>query len=180
MDLASASERDLVARARQGSRDAAGELFARHWPGAWRVALGITGRRALAEDIAQDAMERAFAALPRFDERRPFAPWLHRIVVNRALDLLRRERRLVGLADAPDEALAAWDPDGSADRRMLAAIAGLSVERRAVVILRYGIGHAPMEIAAILGVPVGTVHSRLARALEDLRGGIREGCCGSA
>lgn len=179
MDLEAASDRALVARAKRGSKDAAGELFERHWPAAWRAALGITGRRAMADDIAQDAFERAFAALSRFDEHRPFAPWLHRIVVNRALDLLRSERRLVGLDDAAEEALAAWDPDESGDRELLRAVAGLSVERRAVVILRYGLGHAPPEIARMLGVPVGTVHSRLARALDELRGGVQGGCRGS-
>ena len=166
--MCAAGDELLVARARDGSREAAGELFARHWPAAWRAALAITGRPAMADDVAQDAFERAFAALSRFDERRPFAPWLHRIVVNRALDLVRAERRLVGL-DHADDAVAAWDPSGGGDREMLAAIAGLSPERRACVILRHGLGYRPHEIAEILGVPVGTVHSRLARALGDLR-----------
>jgi RNA polymerase sigma-70 factor, ECF subfamily len=179
MDLSAASESALVAQAKRGSKEAAGELFSRHWPAAWRAALGITGRGAMADDIAQDAFERAFAALSRFDERRPFGPWLHRIVVNRALDLLRSERRLVGLDDAVEEALATWDTDGSGDRDMLRAVAVLSVERRAVVILRYGLGYPPSEIADILGLPTGTVHSRLARALEDLRNGVEGGCRGS-
>ena len=87
---------ELVVSARAGSREAAAELFARHWPRAWRIARTVTGRRDMADDVAQDAFERAFAALSRFDERRPFEPWLHRIVVNRSLDLLRSERRLVG------------------------------------------------------------------------------------
>src|ERR687885_2550086 len=85
----------LVELARTGSREAAAELFSRHWPAAWRAAYGITGRREMADDVAQDAFERAFAALARFDERRPFGPWLYRIVVNRCLDLLRTERRMV-------------------------------------------------------------------------------------
>ena len=59
----------LVERARNGSRDAAGELFERHWPRAWRLAAAVTGRRDMADDIAQDAFERAFAALTRFDLR---------------------------------------------------------------------------------------------------------------
>ena len=63
------SDGELVRRARSGSRDAAGELFARHWPGAWRAARVVTGSRAMADDVAQDAFERAFAALRRFDER---------------------------------------------------------------------------------------------------------------
>ena len=159
----------LVERARNGSRDAAGALFERHWPSAWRLAAAVTGRRDMADDIAQDAFERAFAALTRFDASRPFAPWLHRIVVNRALDLLRSERRLVGL-DAVGE-LTAAEPRGSAagDRELLDAVAGLNPQRRVVVVLRYGLGYSPSDIAGILDLPVGTVHSRLARALEDLR-----------
>lgn len=121
----------------------------------------------MAEDVAQDAFERAFAALGRFDERRPFAPWLHRIVVNRALDLVRAERRLVGLDEAA--ALEAWSPDGGGDRDALTALAALSPERRAVVVLRHLLGYSPPEIAEILGVPVGTVNSRLGRALSELR-----------
>lgn len=163
------SDGELVRRARSGSRDAAGELFERHWPGAWRAARVVTGSRAMADDVAQDAFERAFAALGRFDERRPFAAWLHRIVVNRSLDLMRRERRLVGL-DAPERLAAEWRDLAGEDRELLEAVDGLGPQRRVVIVLRYGLGYAPAEIAEMLGVPVGTVHSRLARALDELRG----------
>jgi RNA polymerase sigma-70 factor (ECF subfamily) len=156
---------ELVAAARAGSREAAAELFERHWPGAWRAAYAITGRRAMADDVAQDAFERAFAALSRFDRRRPFAPWLHRIVVNRSLDLLRSERRLVG----GDVVEGEWHDAEGGDRALLEAVASLPVQRRVVVVLRYGLGFAPAAIASILGLPEGTVHSRLARALEQLR-----------
>jgi RNA polymerase sigma-70 factor (ECF subfamily) len=156
---------ELVAAARAGSREAAAELFERHWPGAWRAAYAITGRRAMADDVAQDAFERAFAALSRFDRRRPFAPWLHRIVVNRSLDLLRSERRLVG-GEVPE---GEWRDAEDGDRALLDAVASLPLQRRVVVVLRYGLGFAPADIASILGLPVGTVHSRLARALEQLR-----------
>ncbi len=123
----------------------------------------------MADDIVQDAFERAFAALSRFDTSRPFAPWLHRIVVNRALDLLRSERRLVGIdaagqLTAPDQVEAA-----QGDHALLESVARLSPQRRVVVVLRYGLGYQPQQIAAILELPPGTVHSRLARALEDLR-----------
>ena len=163
-----ASDAALVRKARAGSREAAGELFTRHWPGAWRAALVVTGRREMADDVAQDAFERAFAALSRFDERRPFAAWLHRITVNRALDLLRRERRLVGL-DTVAEPPSAWRDLGAEDRALLDAVATLGLQRRTVVVLRYGLGYTPTEIAEMLELPVGTVNSRLARALEDLR-----------
>ena len=157
----------LIRAACGGDRDAAAALFRRHWQPAWRVAYGITGRRAMADDIAADAFERAFGALGRFDRRRPFAPWLHRIVVNRALDLLRAERRLVGGELGPE--LAAEPELESGDLDLLDAVQALPLQRRAVVILRYGVGMTPSEIAGVLGLPTGTVNSRLARALEQLR-----------
>jgi RNA polymerase sigma-70 factor, ECF subfamily len=161
------SDARLVELARHGSREAAGELFTRHWRAAWRAAYVITGRREFADDVAQDAFERAFAALSRFDESRPFGPWLHRIVVNRCLDLLRTERRLV----AGDEELGRleWHDVSGGDQELLDTVAGLSLQRRVVVVLRYGLGYTPTAIAELLGIPTGTVNSRLARALEELR-----------
>jgi RNA polymerase sigma-70 factor (ECF subfamily) len=173
------SDGELVVRAREGSREAAGELFRRHWPSAWRLARAVTGRRDMADDIAQDAFERAFAALSRFDRKRPFAPWLHRIVVNRALDLLRSERRLVGL-ETTERVEGEWRNVGAEDRALLEVVAALSPQRRVVIVLRYGLGYAPPEIAEMLSLPVGTVHSRLARALEELRDMERERDAGRA
>ena len=170
------SDAELVARARQGSREAAAALFERYWHPAWRAAYGVTGRRAMADDVAQDAFERAFAALTRFDERRPFGPWLHRIVVNRALDLLRAERRLVGEVDRAEE----WVDLRAGDRALLEAVASLPLQRRVVVVLRYGLGLPPPAIAELLELPVGTVHSRLARALEQLREQYEESDVGRA
>src|SRR5215472_12189643 len=125
------SDRDLVRAARRGDRDAAAVLFRRHWPGAWRTAFALAGRRAFADDVAADAFERAFAALDRFDDRRPFSPWLHRIVANRALDILRAERRLSDeeLPELPDPA----PVQDVGDRGLLAAVTELSLERRIVV-----------------------------------------------
>jgi RNA polymerase sigma-70 factor, ECF subfamily len=162
-----ASDRDLVRAARRGDREAAASLFRRYWQSAWRVAFAITGRRAMADDVAADAFERAFAALDRFDDRRPFSPWLHRIAANRALDLLRAERRIAG--GEPDESADFIADQRGGDRSLLAAVADLSLERRTVVILRFGVGMTPKQIAAALDVPVGTVNSRLARSLEQLR-----------
>jgi RNA polymerase sigma-70 factor (ECF subfamily) len=161
------SDRDLVRRARRGDREAAAALFRRYWRDAWRAAYAITGRRSLADDVAADGFERAFAALGRFDDRRPFGPWLHRIVANRALDLLRAERRLSDeeLPDLPDAAPA----HASGDRSLLESVVELSLERRVAVVLRYGVGMTPKQIAEALDLPVGTVNSRLARALEQLR-----------
>ena len=161
-----AGDAALVRRIQRGSREAAAELFARHWPAARRAALAITASEASADDVAQDAFERAFAHIDQFDRQRPFAPWLHRIVVNRAIDHLRAERRLVSLGDASLEDLSSPD---SLDGPVLAALARLSPDRRAVVVLRHLLDYRPPEIAAMLELPLGTVNSRLGRALADLR-----------
>ncbi len=79
----------LIRAARGGSQAALEVLFRRHWPGALRAAYLICQDRAGAEDIAQEAFLSAVRALDRFDRRRPFAPWLRRIVVNRAIDWTR-------------------------------------------------------------------------------------------
>ena len=86
---AEARERSLVRAAQEGSSDAVDELFRRHWPSAHRAAYLIVQDSAAAEDIAQEAFVAALRALDRFDRRRPFAPWLHRIVANRAIDWSR-------------------------------------------------------------------------------------------
>ena len=96
-------------------------LFREHWPRAYRAALLVTRDAAAAEDIAQEAFLAAVRNLDRFDRRRPFAPWLHRIVVNRAIDWTRarRLRAEVELGDHRPGRLQP-EPDGTAlgtDRR---------------------------------------------------------------
>ncbi len=158
----------LVQCARAGSREAAEELVERHWRPAWRVARGITGDAGLAEDVVQESMLAALNSLHRFEPTRAaFGTWLHRITVNRALNVARRGRRHAGLDEV---AMVAGEPDGShLDAAFLEAVAGLRPAHRAVVVLRYGLDYSPPEIAEVLEIALGTVNSRLARALETLR-----------
>ena len=143
-----------------------GEIFDRHWERVWRAAYAVAGDRELASDAAQDAFIRAGAALHRFDRRRPLEPWLVRIAVNRAIDLVRARRREAG-EDALPETYAFDAP--LADESLHEALRRLGPERRAVIALHYWLDYTTPEIAEVLGVPVGTVNSRLARALRDLR-----------
>jgi len=145
-------------------------LFEAHWPRAHRAAYLVVHDAALAEDIAQEAFLAAIRSLDRFDRRRPFGPWLHRIVVNRAIDAarartLRRETELTeGAANAPEH-----DP---VDPTMLQALGRLPPEQRAVIVLRHLLGYTPGEIARVLDVPRGTVNSRLRRGLDAMRGAL--------
>lgn len=157
----------LVARARDGDTRAAEELVTRHAVTAWRAAYAVTGHREMADDAVQDGFERAFGALDRFDVRRPFAPWICRIVTNRALTAVARGTAAVEF----DESVHGVG-EGGRDEAALEvrdALRDLDRDRRAVVVLRIVLGFSPEESASILGVPVGTVHSRLSRGLADLR-----------
>jgi RNA polymerase sigma-70 factor, ECF subfamily len=171
-----AGERTLVRRAQRGSEEAIEALFRSHWPRAWRAAYLIVHDGAAAEDIAQEAFLAAIRALDRFDRRRPFGPWLHRIVVNRSIDWTRARslRREVG-ADV-DEAPApiGREPDHGYSDEVVAALRSLPPDQRAVVVMRHLLEYMPGEIAAALGVPRGTVNSRLRRALDHL-GDVLEG-----
>ena len=82
-------ERALVQAAQRGDPGAVEELYRRHWRPAYRAAYLVTRDAHAAEDIAQEAFLQAIRVLDRFDRARPFAPWLHRIVTNRALDWAR-------------------------------------------------------------------------------------------
>ena len=156
-------ERETIAAARAGSRAAAEQLFDRHWAAAWRLAYAFTRDRPTADDVAQDAFERAFSSLARFDGRSSFRTWLSRIVINRALTVQRQNGRMV-LGLEPDAVSA---PEHDSD--ILDAVGRLEPDRRAAVVLRYWLDLTPLEIAQLLELPVGTVHSRLARALAQLR-----------
>jgi RNA polymerase sigma-70 factor (ECF subfamily) len=163
-------ERRLVRDAREGSGAAVAALYAAHWRRAHRAAYLVVHDSAAAEDIAQDGFLAAIDALERFDRRRPFGPWLHRIVVNRALDWTRREARRRPLGEREAEAGAAAGPELGDE--LMAALRELPPEQRAVVVLRHLLEYTPGEIAAMLEVPRGTVNSRLRRALDHLRGAV--------
>lgn len=163
-----ADERQLVREAQQGSSAAMARLYSAHWRSAYRAAYLVVHDAAAAEDIAQDAFLAAVGALDRFDRRRPFAPWLHRIVVNRALDWARREalRRKVARAESVFEPL---PPPQEIGGEMMAALKELPAEQRAVVVLRHLLEYTPGEIGRMLDLPRGTVNSRLRRGLDRLR-----------
>ncbi|HEY3921084.1 MAG TPA: sigma-70 family RNA polymerase sigma factor, partial [Gaiellaceae bacterium] len=92
MAVSARQERAWVQAAQAGSASAVEALFRLHWPNAYRAAYLVVHDAAAAEDIAQEAFLAALRRLDRFDRSRPFGPWLHRIVVNRAIDWVRARR----------------------------------------------------------------------------------------
>ncbi len=168
-------ERAWVRGAQAGSASDLEALFRAHWPRAYRAAYLVVHDAAAAEDIAQEAFLAAVRALDRFDRRRPFGPWLHRIVVNRAVDWARARalrREVAGDALEGEPALApapAGDAAGLASR-----LAELPPDQRAVIVLRYLLEYTPGEIADLLELPRGTVNSRLRRGLDRMAAGLEE------
>jgi RNA polymerase sigma-70 factor, ECF subfamily len=169
-------ERAWVRGAQGGSTSDFEALFRAHWPRAYRAAYLVVHDAAAAEDVAQEAFIAAVRALDRFDSGRPFGPWLHRIVVNRAIDWARARtlRREVGAGEAIEDVAAGEraDPAAPLPDDVLAALASLSPEHRAVVVLRYVLEYTPGEIARMLELPRGTVNSRLRRGLDALQGAV--------
>lgn len=164
------SDRALVAGTLAGEQAALELLFQRHWPAAYRVALLIVRDHAAAEDVAQEAFVAAVRQLERFDRRRPFAPWLMKIAANRAIDWTRsRRRRQEVVAQEPIASAAAAPVVPQCADELLLALAALTPEQRAVVVLRHLLDWTPGEIARALELPRGTVNSRLRRGLDTLR-----------
>jgi RNA polymerase sigma-70 factor, ECF subfamily len=162
--------------ARRDRADVVEGLIRRHWHGAYRAAYLILQDAGAAEDATQEAMLAAVRGIDRFDRRRSFAPWLHRIVVNRALD---RHRADVRRPESPREHLEipaslesgaseALSPD------LAAALAELDREQRAIVVLRHVFGYNSREIARMLDLPAATVRTHLRRALDQLRTSLDE------
>lgn len=172
-----ALDEELIEQAQQGYVDAYEELVRIHQGAATQVAYLVSGSRADADDIAQEAFVRAYLALPRFRAGSRFRPWLLAIVGNVA----RNHRRAHGRRDrlvlriqstlGPSTLPGAEDDVCSAEgrRHLLAAVNGLPDAHRLVIACRYFAGLSEAETAAALGCRPGTVKSRLSRAHDRLR-----------
>jgi RNA polymerase sigma-70 factor, ECF subfamily len=167
-------ERAWIRGAQSGSVPDLEALFRHHWPRAYRAAYLVVHDSGAAEDIAQEAFLAALRSLERFDYRRPFGPWLHRIVVNRAIDWSRSRALRPEATAEVEQLIAPKRPEADDAETLAAALAELSPEHRAVIVMRHLLEYTPGEIAKTLGLPRGTVNSRLRRGLDDLAGKLGE------
>jgi RNA polymerase sigma-70 factor (ECF subfamily) len=174
------TEPDLIARVRAGDRLAARALYDAHVGRVHRLAHRLTGDAQLAREVTQDAFVRALAHLDRFRGDSTFATWLHRIVVTVALNAVRRVRRQRG-REAPIEDADATGgfhaPDGIdpvVRERLHRAIDALPEIYRTTLVMHELEGYSHIEIAAALGVAVGTCKSRLFIARDKLRAALRD------
>jgi len=171
-------EAELVEWARHGDVGAYEELVRRYQHVAVRTAYLVMGGAAEAEDAVQEAFVKAYYALPRFRGDAPFRPWLLTIVANEARNRRKSAARRARLAlragqdrpsgdAAPSPEVAALEEEERAI--LVEAVNRLREQDRMVIGYRYFLGLSERETASALGVPAGTVKSRLARALRRLR-----------
>lgn len=172
-------ETRLVDAAQRGDERAYEELVRMYTDLAFRTAYLFTGSASDAEEAAQDGFVKAWRALGRFRRGAPFRPWLLQIVANEARNRRRsagrRTRLALRAADETRSGDAAPSPEASvlADEQrsaLLAAVEALPDDARDTVVCRYFLDLSEEETAAVLGVPHGTVKSRVSRALVRLRG----------
>jgi RNA polymerase sigma factor (sigma-70 family) len=179
------SDDELARRGRAGDRVAYGELVRRHQHAALRLAAAVCGSTEEARDIVQDALVKGYRSLDRFRGDAPVRSWLLRIVANDAKNAVRarvrrlgREERYEGLdrvsssnaGDLVAEQVAAHDESG----RVLQLLSRLEHRDREILACRFVAGLSEGDTAATLGIPVGTVKSRTARALDRARVLLRE------
>jgi len=181
------NERELLSRVRKGDSDAFGEIVHHYRERIYFAALRIVRNPDDARDLSQDAFVRAFERISQYDSRRPFYPWLYRIVRNLCLDEIRRHgpRRKCSLEELTEEKHLQFETPGlpsdddSADvrdrihaeqmaRHLHTAIEELKPEFREIVMMKHLEHMSYKEIAEALEIPVGTVMSRLFHARKAL------------
>jgi RNA polymerase sigma factor (sigma-70 family) len=169
------TDAEAMAALSRGEIAALDSLVVRHNDRAQRLAFGILRDPSLTHDVVADSFIAAAASARTYDSARPFRPWFDRIVVNRAIKEFQRERRHQRLAALWRRPVETDDPSRLAELDelrviLVAAFARLDPRDRAVVTLRLVLGDSERETAEVLGCPVGTVKSRLARARHQLHG----------
>ena len=171
-------EGELVRRARAGDAEAYGELLRAHRRSALRVATVVLGTAEGADDVVQQASERAWRAIGRFRPDRAFRPWLLRVVANTARNDRRSRGRRANLALRAAQRTAAADVVATPEdlvvtqaerQRVVAALNRLRADDRLVIALRHFEQLSEREMVEALGRPAGTVKSRLSRAVARLR-----------
>jgi RNA polymerase sigma-70 factor (ECF subfamily) len=176
-------DRIAISRLKQGDLDGLEILVNKYQARAVHAAYLILSESALAEDVAQTAFVKVAERIQQFDERRPFAPWFFRIVINDALKVAKKRKLHVSLDEEMDERttqLAEWlaDPDPRPEQLLeekqlhgdvLKAIQSLRPEQRAVIVMRYFLEMSEADMSASMDRPLSTIKWWLRDARESLR-----------
>lgn len=166
------SDEELMEAVARGGEDALAALVDRYAAPLHGYLTQLTRSRDDADDLLQDLWIRVARGARRFDSRRRFRPWVYGIATNLARDLFRRRAVRARAPLDPEPAAAAPAREERLDLR--ARLAKLPDRLRAVIVLRYYQDLGEAEMAEALGIPPGTVKSRLHAAVRELRSGYEE------
>ena len=169
-------DKELVERALRGQERAFHELVDRHAAGLMRLARALVGNAADAEDVVQETLAGAFAGLGGYRREASVKTWLTRILIRQAAGWRRKQGRRREMTEQARPASPGPGHEAAADARMdvADALAGLSSKHREVIVRRELEGLSYEELAAVLGVPRGTVESRLFRARRAMQELLKE------
>lgn len=170
------SDAELVKAVRGGDRSAYADLVTRYERPVRAEALRVLRDLDAAQEVAQEALVKAYEKLPSLRNGRAFGAWVLRIARNEALRAARRESRTVPLDELKETGTRTGvEPrfDGMAEK-LLAAVTRLPEHERVVILLKHFDGHSAQEIAGITGRPVGTVTKQMSRAYARLRKMLKE------
>lgn len=161
---------EVIARAQAGDEEAFSALVKLYTPYAYRTAYAYVHRREEAEDVVQEIFIKLFRSLPQLREVQAFPAWFKQLISRTCLDRLKKGDVIL-LADTEIAGQSTPNVAEEADHRLLVreAIRKLNREQREVLLLREWQGYDYQEIAGLLGIPVGTVKSRLHTAREQLK-----------
>jgi RNA polymerase sigma-70 factor (ECF subfamily) len=178
----SADDHQLIADCLQGQTAAFGELVRRYQDRLFNTVYRLLDNADDAQDVVQEAFLNAYQSLNNFKGDALFFTWLYRIAVNTAISYKRKQRAVLSINTAGEHGAAIEPPDASEfsqpghaleqreeERRIQNALNRLSVEHRAVLVLKDMEGEKYETMAEVLGVPIGTIRSRLHRARLELR-----------
>jgi RNA polymerase sigma-70 factor (ECF subfamily) len=177
------TDSSLVMEIRQGDKRALGKLVEKHKRLAYQVALGLVGNKDDAYDISQEAFLRVYRSADTYDEKQPFLPWFYTIISNLARTWLKRRTRTdnktVDIDDVSYLVVADDNPEQELIRkqtvsRLRQSLMKLAYEDREIIMLQHFRGMSYDEIAEILGIPRGTVMSRLYYARKKLASQMRQ------
>jgi RNA polymerase sigma-70 factor (ECF subfamily) len=182
MTYSSLTDEQLVSLALNGDRQSFSEIVERYRKMVARTVKGMLGDNVYAEDIGQDVFVRLYHSLSEFRGEAKLPTYINRIAVNLTLNEIKRRKRSSGVIvneDRGREALYDITDENDHDRRDTKEVIGKALARlepgfRSVVVMRMLEGYTTRETAEVLGIPVGTVLSRLSRAQEQLRTIIKE------
>lgn len=167
---------EALLRCQQGDRQAYGVVVKKYMKRAYFTALALVGNRDDALDLSQEAFMRAYQALARFELRQQFFTWYYRILRNICLNHLRDHAKFINLAETEESETVDGDADPAAlaerndlSGRLWKALGSLRADHREMIILKDLEGCSYKEIAERLGIPPGTVMSRLFNARKQLK-----------